>query len=110
MQIKTTMSNHNIYIRMAKSEKGLTTTNVAKDVKQLVYIVNGNVKWHNYFGEKTLVISFLKKHVVILLLGIKPRKRTATCLQETCRRMSRSFLLMITKSGNNSSIHQQGNV
>ena len=44
VQIKTTMSNHNIYIRMAKSEKELTTTNVAKDVEQLAYTVDGNVK------------------------------------------------------------------
>ena len=61
VQIKTTMSNHNIYIRMAKSEKGLTATNVAKDVKQLVYIVSGNVKWHNYFGGKKPGDFFFKK-------------------------------------------------
>ena len=44
VQINTTISNHNIYIRMAKSEKGLTTTDVAQDVKQLAYTVDGNVK------------------------------------------------------------------
>ena len=59
---------------------------------------------------KSLKIYFFKKYVIILLLGIKPRKTIATCLQETFRRMFRSPSLMITKTGNNSSIHQQGNV
>ena len=88
MQIKTTMRNHLISVRMVIIKKSVKNKywGRCKEKREAAYIFGGNVSWCIHYGEQ--YEDFLKKLKmelpVIPFLGIYPKKMKTIIRKDTC--------------------------